>query len=44
MKNYKKTITMLLTAAILLVSVFMTGCTKLSETPNSPPIRDRRAR
>ena len=37
MKNYKKTITMLLTAAILLVSVFMTGCTKLSETPNSPP-------
>lgn len=37
MKNYKKAITMLLTAAILLVSVFMTGCTKLSETPNSPP-------
>ena len=37
MKHYKKTMTMLLTAAILLVSVFMTGCTKLSETPNSTP-------
>ena len=37
MKHYKKTITMLLTAAVLLVSVFMTGCTKLSETPNSTP-------
>ena len=37
MKNYKKTMTMLLTAAVLLVSVFMTGCTKLSETPNSTP-------
>ena len=31
MKHYKKTMTMLLTA------VFMTGCTKLSETPNSTP-------
>ena len=31
MKNYKKTMTMLLTA------VFMTGCTKLSEAPNSTP-------
>lgn len=37
MKNYKKTMTMLLTAVVLLVSVFMTGCTKLSETPNSTP-------
>jgi len=37
MKNYKKTMTMLLTAAVLLVSMFMTGCTKLSEAPNSTP-------
>ena len=37
MKHYKKTITMLLTTAVLLVSVFITGCTKLSETPNSTP-------
>ena len=37
MKHYKKTITMLLTTAVLLVSVFMTGCTKLSEAPNSTP-------
>ena len=37
MKNYKKTITMLLTAAVLLVSVFMTGCTSLSEPKNSTP-------
>ena len=37
MKNYKETITMLLTAAILLTAVFMTGCTKLSEAPNSTP-------
>lgn len=37
MKNYKKTMTMLLTAVVLLVSVFMTGCIKLSETPNSTP-------
>ena len=35
MKNYKKTITMLLTAAVLLTAVFMTGCTKMSEAPNS---------
>lgn len=34
MKNYKKTITMLLSAAVLLTAVFMTGCTKLSEAPN----------
>lgn len=31
MKHYKKTITMLLTAAVLLVAVFMTGCTSLTE-------------
>ena len=37
MKNYKKTITMLLTAAVLLVSVFMTGGTSLSEPKNSTP-------
>ena len=37
MGNYKKTITTLLAAATLLITVFMTGCTKLSETPNSTP-------
>ena len=37
MKNYKKTITMLLTAAVLLIAVFMTGCTKLSDQKNSTP-------
>ena len=37
MKHYKKTMTMLLTAAVLLVSVFMTGCTSLSEPKNSTP-------
>ena len=37
MKNYKKTITTLLTAAVLLTAVFMTGCTKLSEAPNNSP-------
>ena len=37
MKNYKNTITILLTAAVLLTAVFMTGCTKLSEAPNSTP-------
>ena len=37
MKHYKKTITMLLTAAVLLVSVFMTGCTSLIEPKNSTP-------
>ena len=35
MKHYKKTITKLLTAAVLLVSVFMTGCTSLTEPKNS---------
>ena len=37
MKHYKKTITMFLTAAVLLVSVFMTGCTSLTEPKNSTP-------
>ena len=37
MKHYKNTITMLLTAAVLLTAVFMTGCTKLSEAPHSTP-------
>ena len=37
MKHYKRTITMLLTAAVLLVSVFMTGCTSLTEPKNSTP-------
>lgn len=35
MKHYKKTITMLLTAAALLIAVFMTGCTRLPEAPNN---------
>lgn len=37
MKHYKNTITMLLTAAVLLVSMFMTGCTSLTEPKNSTP-------
>ena len=37
MKHYKKTITMLLTAAVFLVSVFMTGCASLTEPKNSTP-------
>ena len=37
MKNNKKTMTMLLTAAVLLVSVFMTGCTSPTEPKNSTP-------
>ena len=37
MKHCKKTITTLLTAAVLLVSVFMTGCTSLTEPKNSTP-------
>ena len=37
MKNYKKTITTLLTAAVLLIAVFITGCTKLSEAPINAP-------
>ena len=35
MKNYKKAISTLLTAAILLVSVFMTGCTRLTEAKDN---------
>ena len=35
MKNHKKMITMLLTATMLLITVFATGCTKLSEAPNN---------
>ena len=35
MKHYKKTMTMLLTAAVLLVSMFMTGCTSPTEPKNS---------
>ena len=35
MKNHKKTITTLLTAAVFLLAVFMTGCTKLSEAPDA---------
>ena len=37
MKNYKKTMTMSLTAAVLLVSVFMTGCTSPTEPKNNTP-------
>lgn len=37
MKNHKRTLTMLLTAAALLVSVFMTGCTRLTEPKDSTP-------
>ena len=37
MKHYKKTMTKLLTAAVLLVSMFMTGCTSLTEPKNSTP-------
>ena len=36
MKNYRKTVT-LLAAAVLLIAVFVTGCAKLSETPSSTP-------
>lgn len=37
MKHYKKTMTMLQTAAVLLVAVFMTGCTSPTEPKNSTP-------
>ena len=37
MKNHKRTITTLLTAAALLIAVFTTGCARLSEAPNNPP-------
>ena len=35
MKNHKRTITMLMTIAVFLIAVFMTGCTRLSEAPNN---------
>lgn len=35
MKKHKKTITVLLTEAALLIAVFMTGCTRLPEAPNN---------
>ena len=35
MKKYKKTVTTLLTSAVLLITVFMAGCAKLSELKNS---------
>ena len=35
MKHYKKTITTLLIAAVLLASTFMTKCTKLTEASNN---------
>ena len=34
MKNYRKTITILLMAAVLLTAVFMTGCTRRTEGPD----------
>ncbi len=37
MRNHKKAITTLLTAVVLLITVLMTGCSKLSESPNSTP-------
>ena len=37
MKHYKTTMTKLLTAAVLQVSMFMTGCTNLPEPKNSTP-------
>ena len=37
MRKIKKSLTTLLTASALLTSVFVTGCTKLSEAPNSSP-------
>lgn len=35
MKNYRKTITILLMAAALLTAVFMTGCTRRTEVPDT---------
>ena len=35
MKNYRKTITILLMAAALLATVFMTGCTRRTEVPDT---------
>ena len=37
MKNHKKTITMLLTAAVLLAAVFMTGCAKSTPSEVDAP-------
>ena len=37
MRKIKKSLTTLLTAAVLLISVFVTGCAKLSEAPNRTP-------
>ena len=36
-EGFQTTITMLLTTAVLLVSVLMTGCTSLTEPKNSTP-------
>ena len=35
MKNYRKTITILLMAAVLLTAAFMTGCTRRTEEPDT---------
>lgn len=35
MKNYRKTITILLMAAVLLTAAFMTGCTRRTEVPDT---------
>lgn len=37
MKKHKKAITVLLTAAVLMATVFITGCAKLSEAPSNTP-------
>lgn len=37
MKNNKRSMTALLTAAVLLLTVFMTGCTSLTESENNTP-------
>ena len=37
-KKHKKTVKTLLTAAVLLIAVFMTGCTKVSEVSNKDAI------
>lgn len=40
MKNYKKRITTLLTVSVLLTTVFMTGCTRLTEAKNDTSAAD----
>ncbi len=40
MKNHKKTVTTLLIAAVLLIAVFITGCTALSETQANTTFSD----